>query len=500
VAPGVAPGVADVARDTPRPGVLRTGVLSMVAIAALGLTRLVHGSLVSRATDPATYGRVGVMIAVTTIASLLLPAGVASAVSKFVPFFAGGGNPVAARAAYRALSWFGLGGALVFGLGCAAAAAAVLDLSTQDTAQVAALAVAFSLYSIGKAALYGYERVPAYVRLELCTSGLAVLATVVVVLSGSTLYLVPLALGYAVFAVVARWLVRAEAAGGQLRPAPVALPRAEIAGFVVLACLGTLASQGFLQGTQLLAVRFATAAEVGYFAAAVTLVAPMYFLPRALGLALFPAMARARGAGDVATVRRHADLSTRALLITLAPLFAAGILLAREVLVLFGDASFAGGVTVLQLMLAATFLAVCAVAAVNALSSGERWQVRTPVAAAVAGCLTGLAAVALLGGPLGAAGVGLGYLIGTAVTAAGPAVAVWRQHRMAWRGPVVGALATVFGALGLALAITVADVSPGPRVAVDVGVALAAGALSVGLLRHHLRAVAREARHARATR
>jgi O-antigen/teichoic acid export membrane protein len=480
-------------QDGAGPGVVRTSVLSMVAIAALGLTRVVHGSLVSRATDPATFGRVGALIAVTTIASLLLPAGVSSAMAKFVPFLSGGGDPVAARTAYRWLSWLGLGGALAFGAGAALFADLVFDLSTPDLLQTAALAVAFSLYSIEKSALYAYRRVPAYVRLELCTSGLAVVATVLVVLADSTLYLVPLALAYAVFAVVARWLLRADVAGGGRG----SVPKGEIAGYVVLACVGTLASQGFLQGTQLLAVRFATPVEVGYFAAAVTLVTPMYFLPRALGLALFPAMARAHGAGDVAAVRRHADLSTRALLVVLAPLFAIGILVAREVLVVFGGATFAGGTAVLQLMLAATFLAVCAVAAVNALSSGERWQIRVPVGSAVTGCLTGLVAVALLGRPLGAAGVGLGYLVGSAVTAAGPVAAVWRQHRMAWRLPVAGALAVVGGAVGLGAVIGAADIAPGLRAGLDVGAALALGMGSVGLLRHQLREVARDARSVR---
>ena len=73
------------------------------------------------------------------------------------------------------------------------------------------------------------------------------------------------------------------------------------------------------------------------------LVAPLYFLPRALGMALFPAMAHAHGAGDTDAVRRHADLSTRALLVLLAPLFAAAIPLAREVLVLVIGAEYSAG-------------------------------------------------------------------------------------------------------------------------------------------------------------
>jgi O-antigen/teichoic acid export membrane protein len=475
-----------------RPGVVRTGLLSMVALAALGLTRLVHGSLVSRATDPQTYGRVGALIALTTIASLLLPAGVASATSKFVPYLQGSGDPAAARTAYRLLSWLGGAGAVVLGLAAAGLATLLFDLGTGDAAQVAALAIAFSLYSIDKATLYGYQRVTAYVRLELCTSALAVLSTVVVVLAGWSAYLMPLALGYAVFSVVARWLVRGQARGPTTGFG--AVPRSEILGFVALACLGTLASQGFLQGTQLLAVRFATPVEVGYFAAAVTLVTPMYFLPRALGLALFPTMARAHGAGDLATVRRQADLSTRALLVVLAPVFAAGILLAREVLVLFGDEAYAGGAGVLQLMLAATFLAVCAVATVNALSSGDARQVRTPVAAAVAGAVTGLATVALLGRPLGALGVGVGYLAGTAVTSAGPAVAVWRRYRMAWRTPVLRALLVVGLALAVGVALRGLDLSPTARTLLDVAAAAAVALLSVVFLAAPLRAVVREAR------
>jgi O-antigen/teichoic acid export membrane protein len=270
-----------------------------------------------------------------------------------------------------------------------------------------------------------------------------------------------------------------------------------VLGYVLLACLGTLASQGFLQGTQLLAEGFATPTEVGYFATAVTLVMPMYFLPRALGVALFPTMARAHGAGDVGLVRRQADLFTRTLLVVLAPLFAVGVLLSREVLVLFYGPRYVGGEAVLQLYLAATFLAVCAVAAVNALSSGAGWQVRTPVVSAVAGVLTGLAVVALLGRPLGAAGVGIGYLAGTAVTAAGPVVTVWRRHAMAWRTPVLTALGVVAGAVALGALLRALDVSPGTRLALDVGGALLVAVASVGLLAGQMREIFNVARNAR---
>ena len=473
-----------------RPGVVRAGLLSMVALVALGATRLVHGSLVSRATDTETYGLVGSLIALTTIASLLLPAGVASAASRFIPFAQGQGEPAQARGVHRFLSRIGLPGALALGLGAGLGAALAFPLDAGQVAEVVALAVAFSVYSVDKATLYGFGRVGPYVRLELASSALILLTTGVVLATGAGTYLLPLALGYAAFALGARWVLRADLRGDR---APArSLDRREVLRYVALACVGTLASQGFLQGTQLLANAFAAPAEVGYFAAAVTLVAPMYFLPRALGLALFPAMSRAHGAGDVAEVRRQADVSTRALLLVLAPFFAAGILLAREALTLFGSARYAPGAPVLQLMLAATFCAVVAVAAVNSLSSGR--HVHVPVSSAVAGCLTGLATVALVGRPLGAAGVGLGYLAGTTVTAGGPVTVAWRLYRMRWRGPVLRALGCVLAALVAGAVLARLDLTATARTWLDVAAALVAAGAGGALAGGPLRAVLRDAR------
>ncbi|WP_213450172.1 lipopolysaccharide biosynthesis protein [Rhizomonospora bruguierae] len=471
-----------------RAGIVRSGLLSMAALAALGVTRLLHGVLVSHATDRETYGLVGTLIAVTTIASLLLPAGVASAASRYIPFHHGRADPAAARGADRVLARAGLAGGALLALGAAAGATAAFHLGAVDAAQVAALCFAFCVYSVQKAILYGYGLVPAYTRLELAGSAVSLLATAAVVAAGSRLYLLPLATGYALFAAGGWWALR-PARRGQRRP-PALAERRDIAAYVGLACLGTFCSMGFLQGTQLLAQRFTAPAEVAYFAAAVTLVAPAYFLPRALGLVLFPAMARAHGAGDLADVRRQADLSTRALLALPAPAFAAALVLAPQVLSVYGGAGYAEGAPVLRLILAATYLAVVAVPAVNALSSGE--HVRIPVLCAVAGCLTGLGVVAALGGPLGARGVALGYLAGTVVTAGGPVVIAWRRHGLHWTGPAGRALAVLAGGLLLA------PLGSGLPAPAAITAALAAGALSAAILRPDLATLLAAARAARA--
>ena len=84
-------------------------------------------------------------------------------------------------------------------------------------------------------------------------------------------------------------------------------------------------------------------------------------------------MARATGPPSAGIWIPH-----RALLVVLAPLFAAALPVARDVLVLFFGQRYAGGAAVLQLLLVATYVAVIQVAAVNALSSGSRRDVRVP--------------------------------------------------------------------------------------------------------------------------
>ncbi|MDR7274607.1 lipopolysaccharide biosynthesis protein [Catenuloplanes atrovinosus] len=481
-------------RPAAAPRMMRSGAASLAALVALGLTRLVHGALVARATEPETYGLVGSLVAVSTIASLLLPAGLASAASRFIPFQQGRGDQGAVGAVDRMLSRLGLAGAAVLGAGAGAVAAFVYDLGALDVLQVVLLCVTFCAYTVQKATLYAFGEVAHYAKLELASSVLAVGSTVAVVLAGVPLYLLPLALGYGLFG-LAGWArlrrTRSEIRRGYGRGA---VPdRREIWIYIALACVGTVCASGFLQGTQLLAGAFASREAVAYFAASVTLVAPFYFLPRALGMVLFPAMARAHGAGDAEAVRAQADISTRALLAALAPLFVGAILLAPEVLTIYGSGVYADGAPILRLMLAGTYLAVVPVAAVNSLSSGE--HVRVPTLAAVAGASTGLVAVALLSGPFGATGVAGGYVLGTAITAGIPLVTAWRLLRMSWFGPVLRALSVVGSALVLAAVLDHLDVGA----VLDVTAALLGAAIGASVLAGDLRKLWRDGRGRPAT-
>jgi O-antigen/teichoic acid export membrane protein len=463
-------------------GVVRTGLLSMVGLIALGGTRVVHGILVGRAAGPDVYGTVSELIGLAMAASLFFPSGLANAASRYIAFHLGARDLDTARRAYRVLTAAGYACAVLLGVVVAVIASLLPDVDRGQAVAVGALTAIYSAYSVAKGALYGFDRIQPYTWLEIAGSVVALLATVAVVASGSHQYLLPLTVGYAVLMLGALVVLRERQPTGP----GAALDVKELASWVGWASLGGGASAGLLQLLPVLAGRFTTGHEVGYFGAAVTLVSPLFFLPRALSLALFPALARAYGAGDVDVVRRHVDISTRALLALLAPIFAVGILIAPEVVVIFG-AKFAGGAWLLQLLLVATFIGSIQVAAVNSLSSGN--GLRITVYASVGGAILGLLALAPLGHSLGAAGVALAYLIAVVVTAAVPLVVVWRRYRLPWAGPCVRSALVVLVALAAAAVVSGASQPGLTRTLADVIVAIVVAGAGTLLLRGDIREV-----------
>ncbi|HZM84088.1 MAG TPA: lipopolysaccharide biosynthesis protein [Candidatus Limnocylindrales bacterium] len=466
--------------------IIRSSLLSMLAIAALGITRLVHLSLVGRSMPEGDrrWAALVVLIGVTMTAGLFLPGGLASATSKFIPYHLGRGDVATATAIHRLISWVGYVGALVLAVIVGSLALLWYRVSGTDAFAVALLTFVFSAYSVEKAALYGFHRIDGYVRLELSGSALAILATVVVVVMGWTAVLTPLILGYSVL-IVGAWVLLRRGSRKVIVKKPVpAADRKEIVGYVVMASIGGLAGAGLLQALPAIAHAYTSPVEVLYFGYAVSLVAPLSFLPRALSMALFPAMAHAQGAGDVAAVRKQADLTTRALFVLLAPLFAMAIMLARQVLGLVFGWQYTGGALVLQLLLAATFLMVTQLGAVNALSSGTPKQVRIPVTASVISGATGVAAAIPLGLALGGVGVALAYLLAASISASGPVSAVARQHELDWRGAILRSLAVVGAPILLWQGL---EMLPFAGPVTDVAGALLAALMAVLVLRGDIR-------------
>ena len=468
----------------------RNTVVTLVALITFGATRVIYGSMISRTTDPETYGAVGLALGVSLLASFLLPAGVASAMARFIPYDRGRGDPGAARSRQSALTRLGFGSALVLGV-LSGLAAQLLGFAAIDSVQWALLTIVYSMYVVDKAAFYALDRLERYLVLEVVAAGVTLTATVAVLVSGSNLLLAPLILGHAIFLLGSRHAVP-QLVRGELPK--LRAPIAAMLGYVALACVGTLANAGFLQATQLISSTSADPAQIGYVAAIVTLLAPTYFLPRALGLALFPAMSEAHGAGLPERVRSQADATTRGLIVALMPLFAAAILLSSEILVLFGGEAFEPATPAFQIFLAGGFFAAISVGSVNALSSKPGWDVRVPVLFATLGAVVGIAVGFALAPQYGAIGVAIAYMLGVIVNVSGPTTVVWRRYHMPWAGAVIRSTLALMGALVVGLALDGFAVAGLPSAVPHVAVAAVVLTVCVALIWPELRSVWRAVR------
>lgn len=472
-------------------------LLSLLAILALGLTRLIFSLLVGRHLGAHVLGRVNTQLSIATFASLAFATGTSIGATKFVPAALGAGDRAQARRALTVLlRWCALGTAALTAAAALALPFLFPRLSGAEIVATCLLIVAYSAYTFVRGAQYGYGTIRRYAVIEtICDAATVAGALLVVLLHAQVILLLPFIAGYTLFSVLG-WLGLPRAAVGSGGTVPAALLR-EMRGYGFWAALGVLASTGFLQLSMVFAYRYSTEPDAGLYAAAMTLTVPAYFLPRALSMALFPSMANAFGRGDEPEIRRQLDVGTRLLVVGMLPFFASAVLLARPVVTLVFGARYTSAHLVLELLLAATYLLICSIPAVNSLSATESVLVRVPAGAAVSGLTVGVLSWLVLGPAYSITGIAAGYVAGAAVQSAVLMFAAWRRWGQAWstllwRAGLVAALAA-----GL---VTWVDVHSA-ALALRLGCALAVAALAalvcpkeVRLAGGRLRQVTRQAR------
>jgi O-antigen/teichoic acid export membrane protein len=240
---------------------------------------------------------------------------------------------------------------------------------------------------------------------------------------------------------------------------------------VLLGVVGTLASTGFLQISNVLARAANSPHDAGLYAAALSLATPASLLSRSVSLVLFPSMSEAHGRDDRASLRAQTDLGTRALVLVMVATFGMIVILSRTVLGLAYHNEFSGAATVLPIMLVAVLLGTVVVAGVNFLTSTSQRGMKISASTSVIGLVIGCVSWAVLVPIYGVTGVAVGYLIGSAFITLPILVIVWRRERHHW-----AALFTRF-----ALAVVVLVVLAIEEVRQHVG-ALASLGLAVGFV------------------
>lgn len=444
--------------DPPRSKIAAHTVLSMIAVLALGLTRLIFGLLVATQLGPDVLGRVNTQLSIATFASLAFATSTSLSASKFVAAALGGADEAEARRALLTLMrWCVLGTAAVTVAVAIIMALLFSKLSPAEIAATCVLFVAYSAYLFVRGAMYGYGTVRRYAVVETVSDAIAIAAAVLVVLSDADLILLlPFIIGYTLFAVFG-WLGLPRPVPAAAGPAPALRLelRREMRGYTGWGALGVISSTGFLQLSMVFAYLFNSEFDAGLYAAAFNLTVPAVFVPRALSLALFPAMAGAFGRGNSAEVRRQLDRATRFLVVGGLPFLAAGVFFAEPLLILIGR-EFAGGHVALELLLASTFVVIVAIPAVNALSATHRSLVRVPSVAAAVGLLVGLVAWLVLA-RYGINGIAVGYLVGVVVASGISIAGAWRHWHLSWLQLYVRVGASVGAAVGLRMLANLTD-------------------------------------------
>lgn len=396
--------------------VLSRAVLSTGGMAVQGVARFVYTLVIGNVAGLDTMGEVTTVLSLAVYLALVWPAGAGIAATRYLSM------PEVAAQALRPLirSWW------IASTGLAAIAIPLTLLIVNDPAiaiSSALLVFGYNAYVFTRGVLTGEDRLLWAAIADTLSSLLAITALVLVVTGNiSWALLLPLTLGYLLFAAVSLPRTRSTTCTKELR--------GEVLRFTREASLGVLVTGGLLPATMVFVRAFDTPANAGLFAAALTLATPANMISQALNQVLIPHFTRISDARA-----RHAAHTRVFLLSTLlfAMIFGILIVLAPWLLQIFReDAS--GGTTAMQILLVIVFLfSIAAVPSALLLSDGrQRLYAKIWVVSFAVGTVI-MALCAPLWGQWGAL---LGYGIGGGGGAVALIIFALLPHRIVTSHPI----------------------------------------------------------------
>lgn len=449
------------------PSLVRAGTLSTVGLLAQGILRFATSFLIGHLAGPAELGVVASAIATATILALLWPTSTGSAASRFLAAARGANDRDRLHATAAHLGRRTAGSGVLLALGSVLVWVLIDDGSWPGALCVAALTLAYSGYSFTRGVQFGVGQVPRATAWDVgsLVLGLAGLVGLLAADVRGPVLVLPLALAYGAYA-VAGW---PYSAGGR----PDRRRRRELDGFVAVGAIGTLASTGFLQLSQVAAKLAGGDAAAGQYAAALALATPASMLAASLSLALLPSLSEIWGRGDTAAFHRQTDRAMRAFTVVIVGAFGAVLVCSRALVELVWGAEFRRAADVLPVLVAAVLVTNLGVVSVNALTSRSRRGMRITAGASVTGLIVGVVVWTVAGPGAGIGGIAIGYLCGAVVMAAIPIAVAWRSGGHAW-----GGLFTRIACAGIVIG-GIAVVQHASDVAVVLDPVLAAGFLVV---------------------
>jgi O-antigen/teichoic acid export membrane protein len=394
--------------------VASSAVLATVGIGVQGVAKLLVTVVVGRAFGTETLGQTTALLSLSVFVALLWPNAAGNTASRFLAIALRGRRSDAAVNRLLGVSM------LVSSVVLAAVTVPIAVAWGNGLGMVlggAAVVVGYGLYCYARGAQLGYDRAPRVALWDSVTSVLALgLLVVACVARLEPFVLLPLAIGYTVFA-IACW-PRGNALSGESEPT------AGVLGFAAWNVLAVVTSNGLLQLTMISAQVTSSAHDAGVYAAAFTLATPASMLGQALGQVLVPAFAHRTDGGSLRS--RGALVLVVGFAAASAVVFGLVALLAGWFLpIVYPTEGTAAVADLRYLMVAVWVFTVGLVPAALLLAAGRSRQVAL---ASVAGFVVGAVLMAVLGPVAGVAGGTTGFLVGSAVNlVAVVGLGVWRR-------------------------------------------------------------------------
>lgn len=454
--------------------------LSTYATAAQGVARLLYGVLIGHLGSRELLGQTNTSLSLSVLSSQLWAAPAAAGGTRFVAARAALDDPEGAAVVARHIAMRTALISMVLPTGVALAGSLWLGFGPAHTIGTVLLALAYSLYCTTRGIQFGALRFRHVAQWDTISGAISLVAVVVVLaLDLSWLALLPLALGYALFAVVS-WPARAK---GRVDPAL----RRRIDQFILFGALSNVASGGLLQLSQIAAHSYAGPAEAGDYAAAMTLATPAAMLSVALTTVLVPSLVAAAGRGDHQAVRAQSDAIARRLTAIFVGLFGVLVILSPLAVTVVWGEEFVGAGDVLPLLLVAVMLTSIALGGTVTLQSTRARGPRAVAYLNLAGLVVSLAVWPFLAPRLGTTGVAVGYLIGAGAASLAILGTVWWVEKLRWwdlTAKLVGGTALV-----VALALLTRDTTGLAGAAAQLGAATAFGLAWLAVTRRDVRAL-----------
>ena len=477
---GEPPAAPSPAAPAPGTSLRSRAAFSTYATAVQGLARLLYGVLVGHLGSRELLGQANTSLSLSVLASQLWAAPASTAGTRFVAAKATLADPEGAATVARHIATRTALISMVLPTGVALVGSLWLGFGPVHTIGTVLLAFSYSMYSTLRGIQYGALRFRHVAVWDTIAGATALVAVVVVLALDVTAFvLLPMVLGYGLFAVVS-WPARAR---GRVDPAL----RRQIDHFVLFGALSGVASGGLLQLSQIAAHAYAGPTEAGDYAAALTLATPASMLSIALSTVLVPPLVAAAGRGDRAGVHVQSDAIARRLTAIFVGLFGVLVIVSPLAIAVVWGEEYVGAADVLPILLIAVMLTSIALGGATTLQST---RVRGPRAVAyvnLAGFVVSLLVWPFLAPSLGTTGVALGYLLGSGAASLATLGTVWWVERHHWWGlaaRLVGGTALV-----VALALLTRELTGLAGVAAQLGAALAFGVVWLLLSRREVMAL-----------